>query len=34
MPRLIYLLVVLVIAYFIIQFWQGYFNQINNAINF
>jgi type IV pilus assembly protein PilC len=33
-PRLIYFIVVLLIAYFIIQFWQGYFNQINNAVNF
>jgi type II secretory pathway component PulF len=33
-PRLIYFIVVLGIAYFIIQFWQGYFNQINNAVNF
>jgi len=33
-PRLLYFIVVLFIAYFIIQFWQGYFNQINNAVNF
>jgi len=33
-PRLIYFLVVLFIAYFIIQFWLGYFNQISNATNF
>jgi type IV pilus assembly protein PilC len=33
-PRLIYLLVALLIGYEIIQFWQGYFNQINNATNF
>jgi type II secretory pathway component PulF len=33
-PRLIYFLVVLFIAYFIIQFWLGYFNQINNAMHF
>ncbi len=33
-PRLIYLIIVCFIAYFIIQFWQGYFNQISNATNF
>jgi len=33
-PRLIYLVIVLCIAYFIIQFYVGYFGQINQAINF
>ena len=33
-PRLIYLVIVLCIAYFIIQFYTGYFNQINQVINF
>jgi type IV pilus assembly protein PilC len=33
-PRLIYFLVALGIAYFIIQFWLGYFNQIGNAMSF
>jgi type II secretory pathway component PulF len=31
-PRLIYLLVVLMIAYYVINFWTGYFNQIQKAI--
>jgi type IV pilus assembly protein PilC len=30
-PRLVYFLVVLVIAYEIVQFYAGYFNQINDA---
>jgi type II secretory pathway component PulF len=30
-PRLIYLLVALAIAYFIVHFWMNYFQQINNA---
>jgi hypothetical protein len=29
MPRLIYGLVVALVAYYIIQFWTGYFNQIS-----
>jgi type IV pilus assembly protein PilC len=33
-PRLIYLIVVMFIAYNIIHFWLGYFNQISNATNF
>ena len=33
-PRLIYFLVLLFIAYFIINFWLRYFGQINNVINF
>src|SRR5882724_24560 len=32
-PRAIYLLVVLVIAYKIIQFYTGYFNQVSNVMN-
>jgi type II secretory pathway component PulF len=31
-PRLIYLLVALMIAYYVINFWTGYFNQIQKAI--
>lgn len=34
LPRAIYFLVVLFIAWKIIQFWAGYFNQINNAMHF
>jgi type II secretory pathway component PulF len=30
MPRLIYGLVALLVAYYVIQFWTGYFNQISN----
>jgi type II secretory pathway component PulF len=30
-PRLVYLLVALMIAYKVVQFWLGYFNQINEA---
>ena len=30
MPRLIYGLVALMVAYYVIQFWTGYFNQISN----
>ena len=33
-PRIIYLLVVLMIAYRVIQFWTGYFKQIQNAGGF
>lgn len=33
-PRLIYLLVVLFIAWFIINFWVRYFGEIGNAMNF
>jgi type IV pilus assembly protein PilC len=33
LPRLIYLVVAAVIAYKIIQFWTGYFNQISNITN-
>jgi type IV pilus assembly protein PilC len=33
-PRLIYFAIVLCIAYFILQFYTGYFNQINQVINF
>jgi len=31
-PRLVYLMVALMIAYKVVQFWMGYFNQINNAM--
>ena len=31
-PRLVYFLVALMIAYKVVQFWLGYFNQINNAM--
>jgi type IV pilus assembly protein PilC len=34
MPRLIYLLVVVVIAYKVVTFWQGYFQQINKLSHF
>ena len=33
-PRLVYLLVALMIAYKVVQFWLGYFNEINNASHF
>ena len=33
-PRLIYFIIVLCIAYFVLQFYTGYFGQINQAINF
>jgi type II secretory pathway component PulF len=33
-PRLIYFVIVLCIAYFVIQFYTGYFNQISNLTNF
>lgn len=33
-PRLIYFLVALLIAYEVVHFWMGYFNQINNAMSF
>jgi type IV pilus assembly protein PilC len=33
-PRLLYFIVALVIAWQIIKFWQGYFNQINSLTNF
>ena len=33
-PRLIYFVIVLCIAYFIFQFYTGYFNQINQLTNF
>jgi type IV pilus assembly protein PilC len=32
-PRVIYILVVLVIAYKIVQFYTGYFNQVSNVMN-
>ncbi len=32
-PRLVYLIVLLVIAYKIIQFYMGYFNQLSNVMN-
>jgi len=31
-PRMVYLMVALMIAYKVVQFWMGYFNQINNAM--
>ena len=34
MPRLIYLLVAGLVAYKVIQFWTGYFQQINDASHF
>lgn len=33
-PRIIYLIVVVIIAYEIIQFWTGYFQRISNLTNF
>ncbi len=33
-PRLIYLLVIFMIAYHVIRFWTGYFNQIQKAIGY
>jgi len=33
-PRLVYLLVALMIACKVVQFWLGYFNEINNASHF
>ena len=33
-PRLVYLLVVLIIAYKVVQFYLGYFNEINAASHF
>ena len=33
LPKAVYLLVVLMIAWRIISFWLGYFEQINKAIN-
>ena len=33
LPRLVYLIVVAVVAYNIIKFWVGYFNQISNITN-
>lgn len=33
-PRLVYLLIVVAIAYRIVQFWMGYFQQIQNAAGF
>ena len=33
-PRLIYFAIVLCIAYFVVQFYAGYFNQVNQVINF
>jgi type IV pilus assembly protein PilC len=33
MPRLIYALVAAMIAYYVIQFWVGYFNQISTITN-
>ncbi len=33
-PRLVYLLVALMIAFKVVQFWLGYFNEINNASHF
>jgi type II secretory pathway component PulF len=32
-PRIIYMIIVLVIAYEIIQFYTGYFNQAINSVN-
>jgi type II secretory pathway component PulF len=34
MPRLIYMLVALLIAYEVVQFYLGYFNEINAASHF
>jgi type IV pilus assembly protein PilC len=33
-PRFVYLIVMFLIAYRVIQFWTGHFRDINNAINF
>jgi len=33
MPRLLYMLVAALVAYYVIQFWTGYFNQISNITN-
>jgi type II secretory pathway component PulF len=33
LPRLIYMIVAVMIAYYIIQFWMGYFNQISTITN-
>jgi type IV pilus assembly protein PilC len=33
-PRFIYLLIIFMIAYRVINFWMGYFEQVNKAINF
>jgi type II secretory pathway component PulF len=33
-PRIIYLIIVLVIAYYIINFWMGHFGQIREAVEF
>jgi hypothetical protein len=34
LPKLVYFLVVFMIAWRIISFWLGYFGEINKAINF
>jgi type II secretory pathway component PulF len=33
-PRILYFLVALMIAYKVVQFWLGYFNEINAASHF
>ena len=34
MPRIVYLLVALVVAWQVVRFWTGYFDQINKAMQF